>query len=280
MFLLMGQFATPGRPFAIAVQRCERGDRAFARRRRDGGGRRLRRLRRHLRQLARDRRDDGPGRLARAAPATTIEPRSRPRTLAAGGTLGILIPPSIVLVVYAILAEQNIAKLFMAAFVPGIIAALGYMIAIGVYVRVKPGTGPAGERHTWRASESRRCAKCGRCCAVRGGLRRHLRRHLHADRRRGGRHRRRAVLRRSRYARACAGTGCCESLLGTAEATRHDLHDLARRRLLNVVARAHRRCPRELAQWVGRSGLPPLLVLVAIIGILRRAGLPDGRACR
>ncbi len=51
-------------------------------------------------------------------------------TLAAGGTLGILIPPSIVLVVYAILAEQNIAKLFMAAFVPGIIAALGYMLAI------------------------------------------------------------------------------------------------------------------------------------------------------
>ena len=43
--------------------------------------------------------------------------------LAAGGTLGILIPPSIVLVIYAILAEQNIAKMFAAAFVPGIIAA-------------------------------------------------------------------------------------------------------------------------------------------------------------
>ncbi len=40
-------------------------------------------------------------------------------TLAAGGTLGILIPPSVVLVIYAILAEQNIAKLFLAAFVPG-----------------------------------------------------------------------------------------------------------------------------------------------------------------
>jgi TRAP-type C4-dicarboxylate transport system permease large subunit len=73
------------------------------------------------------------------------EPALATGTLAAGGTLGILIPPSIVLVVYAILAEQNIAKLFMAAFVPGIIAALGYMIAIGVYVRLKPGSGPAGE---------------------------------------------------------------------------------------------------------------------------------------
>jgi len=52
-------------------------------------------------------------------------------TLAAGGTLGILIPPSVVLVIYAILTEQNIAKLFLAAFIPGILAAIGYMIAIG-----------------------------------------------------------------------------------------------------------------------------------------------------
>lgn len=58
--------------------------------------------------------------------------------LAAGGTLGILIPPSVVLVIYAILAEQNIAKLFVAAFIPGILAAIGYMIAIAIYVRVKP----------------------------------------------------------------------------------------------------------------------------------------------
>jgi len=59
-------------------------------------------------------------------------------TLAAGGTLGILIPPSVVLVIYAILTEQNIAKLFLAAFVPGIIAALGYVLAISVYVRLFP----------------------------------------------------------------------------------------------------------------------------------------------
>jgi C4-dicarboxylate transporter, DctM subunit len=58
--------------------------------------------------------------------------------LAAGGTLGILIPPSIVLVIYAILAEQNIAKMFAAAFIPGIIAALGYMAVIAIVVRVKP----------------------------------------------------------------------------------------------------------------------------------------------
>ncbi|MEX0364704.1 MAG: TRAP transporter large permease [Ruegeria sp.] len=59
-------------------------------------------------------------------------------TLAAGGTLGILIPPSVVLVIYAILTEQNIAKLFLAAFIPGILAAVGYVIAISIYVRLYP----------------------------------------------------------------------------------------------------------------------------------------------
>jgi tripartite ATP-independent transporter DctM subunit len=58
--------------------------------------------------------------------------------LAAGGTLGILIPPSIVLVIYAILAEQNIAKMFAAAFIPGILAALGYMAVINISVRINP----------------------------------------------------------------------------------------------------------------------------------------------
>jgi tripartite ATP-independent transporter DctM subunit len=64
-------------------------------------------------------------------------------TLAAGGTLGILIPPSVPLVIYAILAEQNIAKLFAAAMVPGLIAMLGYIVAIAIYVRVVPGQAPA-----------------------------------------------------------------------------------------------------------------------------------------
>jgi tripartite ATP-independent transporter DctM subunit len=63
-------------------------------------------------------------------------------TLAAGGTLGILIPPSVPLVIYAILTEQNIAKLFAAAMVPGILAMLGYMVAIALYVRLVPGHAP------------------------------------------------------------------------------------------------------------------------------------------
>ncbi|WP_069300705.1 TRAP transporter large permease [Neptunicoccus sediminis] len=61
--------------------------------------------------------------------------------LAAGGTLGILIPPSVVLVVYAILAEENIEKLFTAALVPGILAMLGYMVTVAIYTRMVPGSG-------------------------------------------------------------------------------------------------------------------------------------------
>jgi tripartite ATP-independent transporter DctM subunit len=70
-------------------------------------------------------------------------------TLAAGGTLGILIPPSVVLVIYAILTEQNIAKLFMAAFAPGLLAAFSYMIVIAIYVRVKPSSYSPRARISW-----------------------------------------------------------------------------------------------------------------------------------
>jgi C4-dicarboxylate transporter, DctM subunit len=66
--------------------------------------------------------------------------------LAAGGTLGILIPPSVILVIYALLVEANIATMFLAAFVPGILAAIGYLLAIAVYVRIDPAAGPAGEK--------------------------------------------------------------------------------------------------------------------------------------
>lgn len=58
--------------------------------------------------------------------------------LAAGGTLGILVPPSIILVIYAIIAEQNIVKMFMAAMIPGALAALGYMLTVMIYVWIKP----------------------------------------------------------------------------------------------------------------------------------------------
>jgi len=66
--------------------------------------------------------------------------------LAAGGTLGALIPPSIPLIIYAIMVEGNIVQLFQAAFAPGILAAIFYCIVIGIVVRINPAAGPAGPK--------------------------------------------------------------------------------------------------------------------------------------
>jgi C4-dicarboxylate transporter, DctM subunit len=71
--------------------------------------------------------------------------------LATGGTLGILIPPSVPLVVYAILTEQNIAKLFAASMVPGLIAMAGYLAVIALYCRIRPEFAQPSEPLAWVA---------------------------------------------------------------------------------------------------------------------------------
>ena len=63
-------------------------------------------------------------------------------TLAAGGTLGILIPPSVILVIYAVYTEQSIGALFVAAIIPGLIATLQYMIVVTIYCRIHPDAAP------------------------------------------------------------------------------------------------------------------------------------------
>jgi tripartite ATP-independent transporter DctM subunit len=65
-------------------------------------------------------------------------------TLAAGGVLGILIPPSVVLVIYAIIVEANIITMFMAAMLPGILAVIMFLITIALYVALFPESGPKG----------------------------------------------------------------------------------------------------------------------------------------
>ncbi len=66
-------------------------------------------------------------------------------TIAAGGTLGIMIPPSVPLVIYGIIAEQDIGKLFIAGVLPGILLVALFMGAVAVTVRYNPEAGPAGE---------------------------------------------------------------------------------------------------------------------------------------
>jgi tripartite ATP-independent transporter DctM subunit len=69
-------------------------------------------------------------------------------TIAAGGTLGILIPPSIILVIYGILTQQNIGQLFIAGVLPGLLGLALYMLAISIVAYLKPEHAPRGERAT------------------------------------------------------------------------------------------------------------------------------------
>lgn len=182
-------------------------------------------------------------------------------TLAAAGTLGILIPPSIVLVVYAVLAEQNIAQLFAAAFLPGLLAAAGYLLVIALYVRVAPSAGPAGIRLTWgerlRALTDVWPVLVLFCCVI-GGIYGGLFTPTEA---------------------AAVGTfgaglvavwrgmrlpGLLECLYGTAESTAMIFLILLGADLLNAFL-ALSQMPVEFAAWVSGTGWPPLLVLVTIL---------------
>ncbi|TCS63315.1 tripartite ATP-independent transporter DctM subunit [Primorskyibacter sedentarius] len=70
-------------------------------------------------------------------------------SIAAGGTLGILIPPSVILVIYGILTETSIGKLFMAGIIPGLMGILFYLGAVRWTVWRRPEAGPAGETTPW-----------------------------------------------------------------------------------------------------------------------------------
>jgi C4-dicarboxylate transporter DctM subunit len=71
-------------------------------------------------------------------------------SVAAGGSLGMLIPPSVVFIVYALMTEQSIGALFLAGIVPGVLIAVLFCLSIYVRCRVHPKLGPAGPRTTWR----------------------------------------------------------------------------------------------------------------------------------
>ncbi len=182
--------------------------------------------------------------------------------LAAGGTLGIMIPPSVPLVIYAILTQESIGKLFMAAILPGLIAMVGYMVVIQIMVRLNPGSGPAGPRVGWgerlrsllvvlpvllvfvvvivgiyggwanpTEAAAIGAAACGVLAVANGGLR---------------------------------WRGLWNVGLGTAQTTAMIFLVLLGADQLNT-ALALSQMPTELAAWVKDSGFPPLLVMTAIL---------------
>jgi C4-dicarboxylate transporter, DctM subunit len=182
--------------------------------------------------------------------------------IAAGGTLGILIPPSVPLVIYAIIAEQNIAKMFLAAFVPGIIAAIGYMLVIAIIARVSPEDAPAGPRFTW----TQRLKALGETwpvllifLAVIGGIY-------------GGVFTPTEAASIGTIATAFVawssgglkGRGLIECMVGAAGATGMIFLILLGADILNVFL-ALTQVHTELANWVVGLGWPPLAILGVII---------------
>ena len=185
-------------------------------------------------------------------------------TLAASGTLGILVPPSVPLVIYAVLTQESIGKLFAAAVIPGIIALLGYLTVIRLIVTRDPLAGPAGDKASWRErliaqfkvlpvvglflvivvgiyggwaspteATSIGAAGCGLIAFLFGGLR---------------------------------GKELVHSIYRTAIATAMIFLVLLGADLLNS-ALAVSQMPVELSEWVKNSGLSPLLILFAVLGI-------------
>jgi len=183
-------------------------------------------------------------------------------TLAAAGTLGIMIPPSVPLVIYAVLTQESIGKLFVAAVIPGVLAALGYIVVIAILVRRDPAAGPAGVKTPFAEmikaqigiipvllvflvvivgiyggwtnpteAASIGAAACGIIAVVSGGMR---------------------------------TKGLVDSIYGTAHATGMIFMVLIGADLLNSSL-ALSQMPTELALWVKDSGLPPLIVLFSIL---------------
>jgi tripartite ATP-independent transporter DctM subunit len=185
--------------------------------------------------------------------------------LSAGGTLGVLIPPSVVLVIYAILTEQNIARLFLAALVPGILAALGYMLTVMIYVRLNPAAGPAGPRVPW-AGRLRALLRIWHVLVifviVIGGIYAGLFTPTEAA----------AVgaVATGIVALLAGGLrrgGWLACIYGTAQSTAMIFLVLLGADVLNVFL-ALTQLPTELAAWVTGSGLPPLAVLFSIFAML------------
>jgi C4-dicarboxylate transporter DctM subunit len=70
--------------------------------------------------------------------------------VASVGTLGILMPPSVTLIVFGIITEQSIGKLFLAGLIPGLLIAFFFILIIGVWCRIDPTLGPKGQKSSWK----------------------------------------------------------------------------------------------------------------------------------
>jgi len=182
--------------------------------------------------------------------------------LAAGGTLGILIPPSVVLIIYAMLTEQNIVKLFLAATIPGTLAVLGFGLAVLVWVRLFPEEGPATPAASW-ATRFRSLLGIWHIVAifatVLGGIYGGF--FTPAE---GASVGVVAVAAAGLLTRTLTPKILIACLIDTAVSSAMIFAIVFGADLFNVALTLSR-MPVELADWVGGSGLAPLTVMIAMI---------------
>jgi len=184
-------------------------------------------------------------------------------SIAAGGVLGVLIPPSVIFIIYGMATEQSVGKLFMAGIMPGILLMLLYMAAIYIVVSRDPNLGPAGPRASWKE----------RLEALRGGLGEVL---FIFSISMGG-------LFAGWFTPTEAGAVGAAGVLGVAlvqrkitwEGFNKSLLDATRTTamIMLLVAGAMvfgrlmaiSRVPFEMAQWAGALPLPPFAVMIIIL---------------
>ena len=182
--------------------------------------------------------------------------------LAAGGTLGILIPPSVPLVVYAILTEQNIAKLFAAAMIPGVLAMLGYVLVIALVCRFNPQLARPSEKMPW----SQRLAALIRIwpvvlifIVVFGGIYRGL-----FSPTEGAAVGAAATFVAGLAKRELDRAAIARSFLGTAETSAMVFMIFLGADMMNASL-ALTQMPAQLADWVGNSNIAPLLIVFSVL---------------
>lgn len=183
-------------------------------------------------------------------------------TLAAGGVLGILIPPSVVLILYAVLVEANIVTMFLAALVPGLLAVVLFMLTIAITVWLRPQSGPAGgpvERAELRAASIGVIPVALIFLAVIGGLYAGLYNPTPA-----------AAIGVALVAAYGFGrkrlnwTGARDALLETARLSGMIYLILLGAELLKIfMSRAG--VPQAAAEWALQSGLAPMTILIMLL---------------
>jgi C4-dicarboxylate transporter DctM subunit len=183
-------------------------------------------------------------------------------TVAVGGTLGILIPPSVILVVYAISTEQNIASLFMAALVPGLLAMLLYMLAVVILARLRPGAmppapvlSPAEKRAAFRAVVPVLLIAVAVVGGIYGGV------FTPTESAAVGVV---ATLAVALARRSLSRSGLVEALRGTAETTAMIFAILLGAEVFNAFL-ALTQAPDLLAVWITEQALPPHGVLALLL---------------